>query len=230
MVEDALELSAGAGWNQTEADWLALMNDSPDGCFGIVCDGRLVATTTLVCYEKRLAWVGMVLTHPDYRRRGFARLLVERAIELAREREVGTIKLDATDQGRPLYLSLGFRDEQPVERWGRDAPPDREYQPQAPPINRPGGYLRHRPGMVAHYLGPCVADDCCTAQHLFRKALDRIGAVRYFWDLLPANLDAVNLAGSLGFAPIRKLTRMVWGQATAEDQSRVYAIAGFEWG
>ena len=75
LIPQVLDLSKGAGWNQTAADWLALMTDSPEGCIGIACDGRIVATTTLVSYEKRLAWIGMVLTHPDYKRRGFARTL-----------------------------------------------------------------------------------------------------------------------------------------------------------
>jgi len=230
MVNDALSLSTGAGWNQTMADWLALMSDSPDGCLGMACDGKIVATTTLVCYEKRLAWIGMVLTHPDYRRRGFARTLVSRAMELAREREVRTIKLDATDQGRPLYQSLGFRDEQPVERWGCDVTSIEEYRLRTPPFIDDGGYLLHRPGIRAHYLGPCVASDPQTAERLFRRAIDHICADHYFWDLLPANANAVSLAQRLGFGPLRKLTRMVWGPDTPEDQSRIYAIAGFEWG
>src|SRR5215475_4100524 len=120
-IPAAVELSTGAGWNQTAADWLALLNDSPEGCLGIECDGRLAATTTVVCYEKRLAWIGMVLTHPDYRRRGFARKLVSEAIGIAHDRGVYTVKLDATDLGRPLYKELGFSDEQKVERWGYDS-------------------------------------------------------------------------------------------------------------
>ncbi len=229
-ISEALELSAGAGWNQTASDWLALMTDSPDGCLGIECDGRIVATTTLVCYEKRLAWIGMVLTHPDYRRRGFARTLVSRAIEMAGEREIRTIKLDATQQGSPLYESLGFREDQPLERWGCDIDSMDEYELDAPPIVESGGYLLHRPGMLAHYLGPCVADNPITAERLFRRAMEEIGADHYFWDLLPANAHAVDLARSLNFAPLRKLKRMVLGPNPPEDQSRIYAIAGFEWG
>jgi len=34
---------------------------------------------------------------------------------------VATLKLDATDQGRPLYEKMGFRIEQPIERWTRTA-------------------------------------------------------------------------------------------------------------
>jgi len=233
VMPDVLGLSTGAGWNQTAADWLALMADSPEGCIGIACDGRIVATTTLVTYERRLAWIGMVLTHPDYSRQGFARLLVSRAIEMAHEREVRTIKLDATDQGRHLYASLGFRDEQPVERWsyGPDLP---STAVEAPTVTEAGGYLLHRPGIHAHYLGPCVADGPETAERLFRRALREIGADHYFWDILPANKHAVALARTLGFAPVRKLTRMVLGPNPAEDQSRgvsrIWAIAGFEWG
>jgi GNAT superfamily N-acetyltransferase len=51
-----------------------------------------------------LAWVGMVLTHPEYRRRGFARRLISHALEYARERGVMTLKLDATSAGRRLVL------------------------------------------------------------------------------------------------------------------------------
>jgi GNAT superfamily N-acetyltransferase len=233
-IPAAMELSTGAGWNQTAADWMALLADSPDGCLGIECDGRVVATTTVVCYEKRLAWIGMVLTHADYRRRGFARTLVSRAIELAHDRDVFTIKLDATDQGRKLYTSLGFGDEQPVERWGWDASSvtslDRYSPKETPAIAEADGYLLHRPGIRAHYLGPCMAGSPQTAQRLFRRALDEIGADHYFWDLLPANREAVALAQRLEFAPIRRLTRMVLGPNPPCDESRIYAIAGFEWG
>ena len=237
-VRDAMELSKGAGWNQTAADWAALLVDSPDGCLAIECDGRLVATTTVVCYEKRLAWIGMVLTHPDYKRRGYARMLVTRAIEIAHERDVHTIKLDATDQGRPLYESLGFTDEQPVERWGYDVPgfdPARDiagkYRPHdTPPLADPEGYLLHRPGTRAHYLGPCVAGDPQVAARLFHRALQEIGADHYFWDILPRNTAAVALARELGFARLRQLHRMVLGPNPPCDESRIYAIAGFEWG
>lgn len=233
-IPAALGLSTGAGWNQTAADWLAILNVAPDTCLALETDGRIVATTTLVCYETRLAWVGMVLTHPEYRRRGYARTLVSHAIDMAHERAVNTIKLDATGQGRPLYLDLGFVDEQPVERWGWDptgAPsPDRFRPEETPALTEPGGYLLHRPGLFAYYLGPCLADTPDTAQKLFRRAMHEIGAEHYFWDLLPANRPAVELATALGFAPVRRLTRMVLGPNPPADESKIYAIAGFEWG
>lgn len=116
-VPEALQLSAAAGWNQTAADWLTLMQVAPETCFAIECDGTLVATTTLVCYGEQLAWVGMVLTNTRFQRRGFASRLVDHALECADARGIASVKLDATEQGLPVYERLGFRAEQEIQRW-----------------------------------------------------------------------------------------------------------------
>jgi hypothetical protein len=47
--------------------------------------------------------------------------LLKEALTLADKTGVETVKLDATDQGQPLYEKLGFRSEQAVERWARPA-------------------------------------------------------------------------------------------------------------
>jgi GNAT superfamily N-acetyltransferase len=115
----ALGLSEQAGWNQTADDWRMLIDLAPEGCLAIEVDGELAATTTLLCYGRRLAWIGMVLTKKCYRGRGFARRLLTQALSLADQTAIETVKLDATDQGRPLYEKMGFRSEQAVERWTR---------------------------------------------------------------------------------------------------------------
>jgi GNAT superfamily N-acetyltransferase len=115
----ALELSEQVGWNQTADDWRLLLDLAPEGCFAIEVDGELAATTTLLCYGRRLAWIGMVLTKKSYRGRGFARRLLTQALSVADQTAIETVKLDATDQGRPLYEKMGFRSEQAVERWTR---------------------------------------------------------------------------------------------------------------
>jgi GNAT superfamily N-acetyltransferase len=54
---------------------------------------------------------GLVLnvsTHPDYRRRGFARQLLEALLAWCRERNLRTLMLFATPEGKELYASLGF--------------------------------------------------------------------------------------------------------------------------
>ena len=115
----ATELSTAAGWNQTAEDWQMLIGIEPQNCLAIEADGRLVSTTTLLCYSQRLAWIGMVLTSANYRGRGFARRLLAAALDRVDSLGVDTVKLDATEQGRPLYETFGFQAEQAVERWSR---------------------------------------------------------------------------------------------------------------
>ena len=118
-IPAAVGLSEQAGWNQTGDDWRLLIDLAPDGCLAIEVDGELAATTTLLCYGRRLAWIGMVLTKMSYRGRGLARRLLTQALTYADQMRIETVKLDATDQGRPLYERMGFRCEQAVERWSR---------------------------------------------------------------------------------------------------------------
>jgi GNAT superfamily N-acetyltransferase len=117
----AMEVSTEAGWNQTSEDWRTLIELSPEGCFGVEVEGVLASTATLLCYGRRLAWVGMVLTRVRFRGRGYARRLLTETLKLADQKGIETVKLDATDQGQPLYEKLGFRCEQPIERWMRSS-------------------------------------------------------------------------------------------------------------
>jgi len=120
-VPAAVQLSTAANWNQTPEDWHRVMRLSRNGCRCIEDEGKVVATTTLLVYSARLAWIGMVLTRPENRRQGLAGRLMENALASAEEQGIRTLKLDATDQGRPLYESLGFVVESTVERWERNA-------------------------------------------------------------------------------------------------------------
>ncbi|HEY1239859.1 MAG TPA: GNAT family N-acetyltransferase [Bryobacteraceae bacterium] len=49
-----------------------------------------------------------VYTEPEYRRRGLARRLVAITLDCCRERGITIATLHASDDGRPLYESLGF--------------------------------------------------------------------------------------------------------------------------
>ena len=116
-IPQALALSSSAGWNQTVSDWQRLLDLAPETCFGIELDGCLAATATLLPYGRGLAWLGMVLTRRDYQHRGLASLLVSQTLEVAGKLGIETVKLDATDQGQPIYEKLGFVAERRIERW-----------------------------------------------------------------------------------------------------------------
>lgn len=258
-IPAAAQLSAQAGWNQTEEDWRTLLELSPEGCLGLEVDGRLAATTTLLCYGRTLAWIGMVLTRADYQRRGFARKLLAHALEPADRMGIATIKLDATDQGQPLYESLGFRSEQEIERWSRRgennallsthrtsvAEPWRDLDPSVfgtdrsqllerlarlnPPTSLSQSYLFTRPGRVTAHLGPCVSEDPEQARRLIEECVKDTRCT-WSWDLFPRNKHVVALAHDLGFSPKRHLVRMARGKELHEKTNSIYAIAGFELG
>lgn len=52
-----------------------------------------------------------VFTRPEYRRRGIAKRVMECLIDEARDLALDVLELHATDDGYPLYLSLGFADD-----------------------------------------------------------------------------------------------------------------------
>ena len=258
-----MELKNAAGWNQIEADWENVMALEPTGCFVYEADGRAVGSATVVAFGRELAWIGMVLVLPDYRRRGIARVLMERCVAWGRERGIACLKLDATDMGRPLYAALGFEDEQPIERWGVSAclvPPSRaprldtldstadldrgafgadrlrmlELLHERFPDHAVGdasGYAMGRPGWNAYFLGPVVAENRPAARRLICAVLSARNGEPVFWDILPRQTAAADLASGLGFAPLRRLVRMALPlTAEAGRPEQVWATAGFEYG
>jgi GNAT superfamily N-acetyltransferase len=114
---------AQVGWNQTIADWERFLAAEPEGCFIAEQDGALAGTATTIVYGRELAWIGMVLVHPNHRRKGIGRALLERCIAHLQGRGVRCIKLDATQVGKQVYDRLGFKSEWTLTRWERVAAP-----------------------------------------------------------------------------------------------------------
>lgn len=255
-VPAAFHLSAHAGWNQTEEDWRTLLNLASETCFGIEIGGQLASTTTLICYGLRLGWIGMVLTKADFQRRGLARKLLHHTLNVADKMGIETLKLDATDQGQPLYIQCGFRGEHKIERWSRSdstiarfpaarrssaALPDQDLKcfgadrlpllrrlaQLSSPLVEDRAYLFARPGRVTSYLGPCVSDSHADARTLISTCAENAS---WFWDLFPSNRNAVGIARDLGFTPQRHLLRMARGKELTQNIEATYAIAGFELG
>jgi GNAT superfamily N-acetyltransferase len=232
-----MTLSIAVGWNQVEADWERMLELEPDGCFAIEADGRVAASATVITYGRELAWIGMVLTLPEYRGRGFATQLMQRCLDYCDGVGVKTVKLDATDLGRPMYEKFGFVEEYVVERWkgtldgdrrefGRDWALDREaFGADRRRLVERLGYSR--PGRLASYAGPVV---CRTVEEARERIAHGGAAGVAFWDLAMPNMAAVGLAGELGFASVRRLWRMRRGPEIAERPDLVYALGGFEYG
>lgn len=111
-------LSIEAGWNQNVADWRFMLGAGRGfGC--TAADGTWQASSLVLPLGQRLAWISMVLVTQARRRGGVGTELLKRCIEEVRS--AGAVAgLDATDQGRPIYLGLGFRDLYRIARWHFD--------------------------------------------------------------------------------------------------------------
>jgi len=84
--------------------FLALDGEQPAG-MAIV---SLMENYRTEIFGVRYAYVNGVYVYPNYRRRGIARRLMNMAIDWARERGCVQVRLRSSDDGRPLYRSLGF--------------------------------------------------------------------------------------------------------------------------
>ena len=114
-IPSGLALCRSAGWNQLSRDWEAFLEFSPVGnrvCVGD--DDSVIGTVTTICYPHSFAWIGMLLVHPDHRRKGVGLQLLQQACEVLKNKTC--VKLDATPAGREVYLKFGFRDEYGLSR------------------------------------------------------------------------------------------------------------------
>lgn len=270
-VPAAMRLKLAAGWNQTAEDWHRLLRLEPEGCFVEERDGLIVGSTTVLRYGTELAWLGMVLVLPSFRRRGIAQALVRHALAWLERHGNRACGLDATAMGKPLYEQVGFATTDVIERWVRspEGSPttggqtsarstaelsaalqrmDREScgydrsrvlldfceDPTVSGARCAGGFAFGRPGSSAWFMGPCVAENARSAADMLRAALDGREGQAVFWDFLPSNRAARELAAELGFRPVRQLERMMLcrgvSPAPRSHSGQVYATAGFEFG
>lgn len=253
-VDAMLRLSVAATWNQTAADWHRILALSPGLCWGLEVDGQLAATATAIVYDEKLAWIGMVLTLPEFRGQGLARRLIAHLLELLQSRNIQSIKLDATTMGAPLYREFGFVEERPIERWfrpGINRNPvstgtwDPSLDTNATGVSRlqllnalasesviwateDGSFAMLRPGANASYLGPVLARNAEGARQLLATLPQDSAA---YWDLFPEHSEATSLAIQLGFEPARQLLRMSLGNSIPNSNLQFqFGIAGFEYG
>lgn len=94
---------------------------NPDGVPGLagwalLHDGLVVATGWSHLHEGDCGIFG-VGTLPQFRRRGFARRLIEHMLADARSQGATTASLQSTRMGQPLYESLGFAAAGRYEEW-----------------------------------------------------------------------------------------------------------------
>ena len=241
-----------AGWNQTDKDWLRFIEHEPDGCFLAEWNAQPAGTVTTTAYGTDLAWIGMMLVHPDFRRRGIASSLMRKAIDYLQAKGVRCVKLDATPDGEPVYERLGFQAEWRLHRWEMECLSLAEVLSGAGVEKlsamdlaafgtdriswlqklerdsrwvhvRDNGFGMVREGMRANYVGPIMAHDPEIGCGIARDMIAGLHG-RTFWDIPCDNEPCVALAKELGFEPVRDLLRMWLGENVAGNPNMQFAL------
>ena len=130
-------LAKRAGWNQTRADLESLISHARlpvrlgnEGVrmatFYFQNQNIPLGSGLALPVSDELSWIGMILVHPELRRQGIARSIMNSCLEHARIiQKKAIVGLDATPQGKQVYDSLGFKDSYKI--WRSDISTDLEY-------------------------------------------------------------------------------------------------------
>jgi predicted N-acetyltransferase YhbS len=133
-IPHGLALCRSAGWNQTWRDWTVLLQNNPGGAYVAMDEnGTIVGTVTTMRYGDHFSWISMLLVDPARQRQGIGLQLLRESLRILSEED--TVKLDATQAGRAVYVQLNFVDEYQVSRMQhRDLPVSRLPDSSARPI------------------------------------------------------------------------------------------------
>ena len=179
----AVALSESAQWNQNANDWSMMLRlgqgwgiDATDDAGRV----QLAASVVVLPYGEHFAWASMVLVLPQFRRRGYAQLLLRHALShLAAQGRAAV--LDATPAGHAVYVHEGFADTWGFARYRREA----------------ANMLLERP--VAPQTRPLREDDWFALDALDRNAFgaSRLPLLRELAQRLPQAARVVEQGGRL---------------------------------
>jgi GNAT superfamily N-acetyltransferase len=88
--------------------------DRPDGAPGLAASGAGLVSVRLPSPGNptgRVGYIQWIATEPEFRRRGLARAIMVALLDWFEAVRVPVVELHATDDGEPLYRSLGFGQE-----------------------------------------------------------------------------------------------------------------------
>ncbi|MBA3708108.1 MAG: GNAT family N-acetyltransferase [Planctomycetes bacterium] len=218
-IPDGMRLKALAGWNQLEADWRLFLAASPAGCFVAVHNGAVVGSVATIRYRAadatEVAWIGMVLVDPEFRRMGIGTLLLDQALRSVAD--CASVKLDATPAGKEVYVKRGFVDERPLTRFTHACLPALPASPNSDSQAIADAQLaellaldrvlfgsdRGRVLRFLHGHGPRAACGIKRAGRLAAYCLSRPGA--HFHQIGPCIADTVDEARALTAAALADL-------------------------
>ncbi|TCJ83741.1 UNVERIFIED_ORG: acetyltransferase (GNAT) family protein [Bacillus cereus] len=106
QIGDIVALSSYIGWDYNREEIETIFDSGI--VYGVWNEReKLIASAAIILYGEKLASIGMVIVHPNYKGRGIGKAITDACMKSV---SVQTpIMLIATDEGKPLYEKLGFR-------------------------------------------------------------------------------------------------------------------------
>ncbi|AIE78884.1 acetyltransferase, GNAT family [Bacillus cereus] len=106
QIGDIVSLSSYIGWDYNREEIETIFNAGI--VYGVWNERKeLIASAAIILYGEKLASIGMVIVHPDYKGRGIGKAITSSCMNSVSART--PIMLIATEEGKPLYEKLGFR-------------------------------------------------------------------------------------------------------------------------
>ncbi len=247
-----LWLAGQEHWMCDQWEFDFLLRHTPLSCRVIRDHDLPRAFITAISYGNS-GWIGNLLVQPEYRRQGLARLLMQTSIDRLDAAGVSSIWLTASDDGAPLYVDLGFRTVDRIERWagsGSGMPTVAPSNGTLNTLNRmdalgwgsqrkalveakaalgqtwhnEDGFIVRQQTARGMQIGPwCGKAD--SADELFSAALAIAPSNSFLLDLPTANDRAGELVTAHNFSRQGSVLLMCRGDATGYDPSRLFALA-----
>ncbi|MDM5374815.1 GNAT family N-acetyltransferase [Bacillus bombysepticus] len=105
QISDIVALSSYIGWDYNREEVETIFNSGI--VYGVWNERKeLIASAAIILYGEKLASIGMVIVHPDYKGRGIGKIITEACVKSVSAHT--PIMLIATDEGKPLYEKLEF--------------------------------------------------------------------------------------------------------------------------
>ncbi|MBP8083734.1 MAG: GNAT family N-acetyltransferase [Spirochaetes bacterium] len=227
-----------------------------DFCFPFkLNDGKEIIGSGCAVILDKTAWLGHIIVHHGFRRKGFGSMIVSHLMNLLKEKNIQTVSLIASNDGFPLYQKYGFIKTEDYLSFMRTSEtvsetPDCEILPfnekyrdeiysldeTASGENRLSviknklseSFICIRNGALSGYYIPSLDEGLIAAV----DAVSGISLLKYKNPLkitVPeANISAINYALSHGFKEQNRLSRMVFGNKLNRRPDYIYSrISGY---
>ncbi|WP_137136288.1 GNAT family N-acetyltransferase [Rhizobium sp. FKY42] len=113
-LKDLLDWAKAEGWNPGLDDAEPLFAADPDGFFGCFVGGKLASAISAVRYGETFGFIGLYISHPELRGKGFGRRVWDHGMAYLEGRTVG---LDGVPQQQANYARMGFSPCYKTVRW-----------------------------------------------------------------------------------------------------------------